>query len=84
MKVHEKAKLYDSLIKDYEELINEMRQHCESIKTIQDREDLKEMKQNDISIYYPLLAGTYQGSNFGLDLKIGRAQSNLKWYKGIK
>jgi hypothetical protein len=42
------------------------------------------MKQNDISIYYPLLAGTYQGSNFGLDLKIGRAQSNLKWYKGIK
>lgn len=84
MKIHEKAKLYDSLIKDYEELINEMRQHCESIKTIQDREDLKEMKQNNISNYYPLLAGTYQGSNFGLDLKIGRAQSNLKWYKGIK
>lgn len=84
MKIHEKAKLYDSLIKDYEELINEMRQHCESIKTIQDREDLKEMKQNNISNYYPLLAGTYQGSNFGLDLKIGRAQSNLKWYKSIK
>jgi hypothetical protein len=84
MKVHEKAKLYDSLITDYEELINEMRQHCESIKTIQDRKDLVEMKQNDISIYYPLLAGTYQGSNFGLDLKIGRAQSNLKWYKSIK
>ena len=84
MKIHEKARLYDELLKDYEELINEMRKHCESIKTIQDREDLKEMKQNDISIYYPLLAGTYQGSNFGLDLKIGRAQSNLKWYKGIK
>jgi hypothetical protein len=84
MKIHEKAKLYDSLITDYEELINEMRQHCESIKKIQDREDLKELKQNNISSYYPLLAGTYQGSNFGLDLKIGRAQSNLKWYKGIK
>ena len=84
MKIHEKARLYDELLKDYEELVNEMRKHCESIKTIQDREDLKEMKQKDTSIYYPLLAGTYQGSNFGLDLKIGRAQSNLKWYKGIK
>ena len=84
MKVHEKAKLYDSIIKDYEELINEMKLHSESIKSIQDREDLKEMKQKDISIYYPMLSGTYQGSNLGLDLKIVRAQSNLEWYKSIK
>jgi len=84
MKVHEKAKLYDSLIKDYEELINEMKLHSESIKSIQDREDLKELKQKDISIYYPMLSGTYQGSNFGLDIKIGIAQSNLEWYKRIK
>ena len=84
MKVHEKAKLYDSLIKDYEELIAEMQNHSNSIKEIEIREDLKEMKQKDISIYYPMLSGTYQGSNIGLDLKIGRAQSNLKWYKSIK
>ena len=84
MKVHEKAKLYDSIIKDYEELINEMKLHSESIKTIQDREDLKELKQKDISVYYSMLAGTYHGSNYGLDLKIGRAQSNLQWYKSIK
>ena len=84
MKVHEKAKLYDSLIKDYVELINEMKLHSESIKSIQDREDLKELKQKDISIYYPMLSGTYQGSNFGLDIKIGIAQSNLEWYKRIK
>jgi len=84
MKVHEKAKLYDSLIKDYEELITEMQNHSNSIKEIETREDLKEMKENNVSTYYPLLAGTYQGSNFGLDLKISRAQSNLKWYKGIK
>ena len=84
MKVLEKAKLYDSLIKDYEELINEMKLHSESIKSIQDREDLKELKQKDISIYYPMLSGTYQGSNFGLDIKIGIAQSNLEWYKRIK
>ena len=84
MKVHEKAKLYDSLIKDYEELIAEMQNHSNSIKEIEIREDLKEMKQNNISTYYPLLAGTYQGSNYGLDLKIGRAQSNLQWYKSIK
>ena len=84
MKVHEKAKLYDAIIKDYEELINEMKLHSDSVKSIQDREDLKEMKQKDISIYYPMLSGTYQGSNIGLDLKIGRAQSNLEWYKSIK
>jgi hypothetical protein len=84
MKVHEKAKLYDSLIKDYEELINEMKLHYESIKSIQDREDLVELKQRDISIYYPMLAGTYQGANCGLDIKISIANSTLEWYKRIK
>ena len=84
MKIHEKAKLYDSLIKDYEELIAEMRKHSDSIKEIENREDLIELKQKDLSVYYPMLSGTYQGSNYGLDIKIGIAQSNLEWYKRIK
>ena len=45
MKVHEKAKLYDSLIKDYEELIAEMQNHSNSIK-----ETLA--KENKLHLYY--------------------------------
>jgi hypothetical protein len=84
MKVHEKAKLYDSLLRDYEELIIELKQHSESIKEIPNRSDLIEMKESNISSYYPLLAGTYQGSNFGLEMKISRNESNLNWYKNQK
>jgi hypothetical protein len=84
MKVHEKAKLYDSLLRDYEELIIELKQHSESIKEIPNRSDLIEMKESNISSYYPLLAGTYQGSNFGLEMKISRIESNLNWYKNQK
>ena len=84
MKVHEKAKLYDSLLRDYEELIIELKQHSESIKEIPNRSDLIEMKESNISSYYPLLAGTYQGSNFGLEMKISRIESDLNWYKNQK
>lgn len=84
MKVHEKAKLYDSLLRDYEELIIELKQHSESIKEIPNRSDLIGMKESNISSYYPLLAGTYQGSNFGLEMKISRIESNLNWYKNQK
>jgi len=84
MKIHEKASLYDSLLKDYEELISELQKHSESVKEIPNRQDLIEMKESNTSTYYPLLAGTYQGSNFGLELKISKAQSNLNWYKNQK
>jgi hypothetical protein len=84
MKVHEKAKLYDSIIKDYEDLIIELKKHSTSIKEIENRPDLVELKKSDTSAYYPLLAGTLGGSNFGLDIKIGIAESNLNWYKRQK
>ncbi len=84
MKVHEKAKLYDSLIRDYEELVNELKQHSESIKDIPNRPEIQELKESGNSSYYPLLAGTYQGSNFGLEMKISRIESNLNWYKNQK
>jgi hypothetical protein len=84
MKIHEKASLYDSLLKDYEELINELKQHSDSIKDIPNRSEIIEMKESNNSSYYPLLAGTYQGSNFGLEIKINRAESNLNWYKTQK
>ena len=84
MKVHEKAKLYDLLLLDFEELIIELKKHSESIKEIPNRPEIQEMKETNISTYYPLLAGTYQGSNFGLEMKISRIESNLNWYKNQK
>lgn len=84
MKVHEKAKLYDSLIKDFEDLITEIETHSNSIKDIENRPDLLEVKEKSLSTYYPLLAGTYHGSNFGLEMKVQRAKGTLNWYKSIK
>lgn len=84
MKVHEKAKLYDLLLKDYEDFINELKQYSDSIKEIPNRPDIQELKQSGNSSYYPLLAGTYQGSNFGLEMKISKNESNINWYKNQK
>ena len=77
MKIHEKAKLYDTLLRDYEELLIELTQHSESIKEIPNRPDIMEMKENNIHSYYPLLAGTYHGSNFGLEMKISKIKSKF-------
>ncbi len=84
MKIHEKASLYDSLLKEYEELINELKQHSDSINELENRSDIVEMKETNHSSYFPLLAGALKGSNFGLEIKISRAQSNLNWYKSQK
>jgi hypothetical protein len=84
MKIHEKANLYDNLLKEYEELINELKQYSDSFKDLENRSDMVEMKETNNSSYYPLLAGALKGSNFGLEIKISRAQSNLNWYKKQK
>lgn len=84
MKVHEKAKLYDSLLKDFEELLIELKQHSDSINNIPNRSDILELKESGNSSYYPLLSGTYQGSNFGLEMKISKNESILNWYKNQK
>ena len=83
MKIHEKAKLYDELIKDFESLLVELRKHTDSINEIENREDLVEAKANNSS-YYSLLAGTLKGSNFGLEMKISKAEGTLNWYKTQK
>ena len=43
MKIHEKASLYDSLLRDYEELIIELKNECLNAKSIQEQEE--ELKQ---------------------------------------
>ena len=83
MKVHEKAALYDQLIKDYESLINEIKSHHQSIEDIPNQPEIKESNSSDFG-YYPRLVGTYSGSNFGLQMKISKAEGILKWYKSQK
>ena len=80
MKVHEKAALYDQLIKDYESLINEIKSHHQSIEDIPNQPEIKESNSSDFG-YYPRLVGTYSGSNFGLQMKIAKFEGVLNWYK---
>lgn len=80
MKVHEKAKLYDELIKDYEELLNSIRSHHDEVEQIPNRLEIDKTSP----YYYPTITGIYSGSNFGLSIKIGKAEGILKWYKNQK
>ena len=83
MKLHEKAALYDQLIQDYESLISDIKSHYDSIEQIPEKPEIKESKSSDIG-YYQRLVGTYSGSNFGLSMKISKAQGILNWYKKQK
>jgi hypothetical protein len=84
MKIHDKAKLYDELIKDFESLLTELKSHSKMVNEIPNREDLVSLKQSGSSTYYPMLSGTYHGSNFALDMKISKAEDTLNWYKSQK
>jgi hypothetical protein len=83
MKVHDKAKLYDELLKDYEELISKMEEHHKMIEEIPIRPDIKYKDKSELN-YYPTLVGTYSGSNFSLSMKINQAKGTLNWYKTQK
>lgn len=77
MKIHQKAELYDQLVKDYETLINEMLLYHQSV------EEIKNSKFDTIQDY-PVVVGKYAGSNFGLLIKIKKAEGTLNWYKRQK
>jgi hypothetical protein len=83
MKIHEKAALYDQIIKDFEDTIKAMEDHYNSIEEIPNKPEIKESNQSEIG-YYPRLVGTYSGSNFGLSMKINKAKGILNWYKTQK
>jgi hypothetical protein len=83
MKIHQKASLYDELLKDYESLIAEMKQHHQAIENIPNQPEIKNANTSDFG-YYPRLVGIYSGSNFGLSMKISKAEGTLNWYKNQK
>jgi hypothetical protein len=83
MKVHEKAKLFDEMIKEFQSLIDELDAHHQSIENIESDSELVRNKVN-INTYYPMLCGKLQGSNFGLKLKINKYKGILNWYQKQK
>ena len=83
MKIPEKASLYDQLLKDYEDLIKSIKDHHMMIDEIPNKPEILESKRSDIG-YYPRLVGTYSGSNFGLSMKISKAEGILNYYKSQK
>jgi hypothetical protein len=79
MKIHEKARAYDELMKDVEEFLAAIESHYEEIEKIGATEEGKEN-----SSFYPMKVGILVGSNFGLAMKISRFKGALKWYKSLK
>ena len=79
MKIHEKARAYDELMKDIDSFITELEEHSNSIKEI-DRDQTGKEEMG----YYPMKVGRLVGSNFGLELKIQKMVGILEWYKKLK
>ena len=75
MKIHEKARLYDALLKDYEEAITELERHRSRGLEIVNEAESAEPRN------YPMLCGSMQGHNICLDWPIKKMQGILKWYK---
>ena len=79
MKIHEKARAYDELMKDIDSFITQLEEHSKSIEEIGADETGKEEMG-----FYPSKVGRLVGSNFGLDLKIRKMKGTLDWYKRLK
>jgi hypothetical protein len=79
MKIHEKARAYDELMKDIDSFITQLEEHSNSIKEIEKDETGK----GEIG-FYPMKVGRLVGSNFGLEIKIQRMVGILDWYKKLK
>jgi hypothetical protein len=84
MKVHEKAKMYDEMMKDFQSFISELEIYHQSIENIESDPELIEMKSTNIDNYYPMLTGKLKGSNFGLSMKINKYKGMLNWYQKQK
>jgi predicted nuclease with TOPRIM domain len=80
MKIHEKAKLYDELLKDYTELLNEMEKFKSELENLPNREDLVKEKENNLSSYYAMTTGSFSAMAFGLDIKLHKFKGVLNWY----
>lgn len=81
MKIHEKAKLYDELLKDYTELLEELEKFKSDLENLPNCEDLvKEKEVNGLSCYYAMTTGAFSAMGFALDIKLHKFKGVLNWY----
>jgi hypothetical protein len=83
MKTYIKAAMYDELLKDFEELVNELEAYKNDVDNIPSREDIKEHEESS-GLYYAACTGAYRGYNSGLGIKLAKHQGILNWYKSKK
>ncbi len=84
MKIHEKARLYDELLKDYILLIEDIRHFKTELEEIPNREDIQSLKESNMSHYYASCTGSFSAMPFALDIKMWKHEANLKFYQNQK
>ena len=84
MKIHEKAKLYDELLKDYIELINDIQSFKSDLENLPNREDITKLKEENLGYYYASITGSFQAMPMALDMKMWKHENNLKFYQNLK
>jgi hypothetical protein len=84
MRIHDKAKLYDLIIKDYEKLVNEMNEFKMDLTNLKERKDIVDIRE-ETSVgsgqYYAACTGAYSAMAFRLDIQLHPHINNLEQYK---
>ena len=78
----EKSDLYDDLMKDVKEFVNDLEKHYQNIEDIESRPELADQTSPDLR--RSMLIGMLKGSNFGLRLKLDRFKGKLNWFRGYE
>ena len=78
MKIHEKAKLYDELLEDYQSFVNEIKAFKSNLESISKTED------SDPDRKRAKMVGKYEAQPYGLDLILGKHLKNCELYENLK
>lgn len=84
MKIHEKARLYNELLRDYTLLIEDIRHFKTELEKIPNREDIQPLKESNLNHYYASCTGSFSAMPMALDMKMWKHEANLKFYQNLK
>jgi hypothetical protein len=84
MKIHEKARLYEELLKDYIELLEDVKRFKIELEEIPNREDIQPLKESNLSHYYASCTGSFSAMPMALEMKMWKHENNLKFYQKLK
>jgi hypothetical protein len=84
MTVHEKARAYEALKKDFAKAIESLKKHYEDGLELPNREEYLLEKENSPAFYYAKVCGAMQGFHTGLEWIVKRMSSDLSYYENLK